>query len=223
MKLVENMDIPELELKIAEAKKNVSEELFNKMKLCCFKSGEYIFREGEKSDSLFIILKGVCKVFKTLENGKTILLCLYEDIQVLGEFEIFGDPIVKTNIQALQDTYCFVLPVSPNRKLLLSDNSFLQFVCRKVCSKIERNNKNTGINLLYPLEQRLAGYLLIMQSDGMFSSNYTMLAEYLGCSHRHLLRTFRLLCEKGLLEKRGTSYLLKDISALEKFAGGVYQ
>lgn len=44
------------------------------MKLCCLKTGEYIFMEGTEIEYLYIILGGNCKVFQTPENGKTILL-----------------------------------------------------------------------------------------------------------------------------------------------------
>lgn len=223
MEYLEPTNFPEFESKLEFLRKCLSEEVYQQMRLCRFKTGEYIFEEGAESEYLYIILQGNCKVFKTLENGKTLLLCCYEDIQVLGEFEIFGDSVAKTNIQALEDTYCLAISALRHRDLLMSDNKFLQFVCSRTCAKVERNNTNTGINLLYPLEQRLAGYVLIMQNNGIFSSNYTMLAEYLGCSHRHLLRTFHLLCGKNLLEKRNITYLVKDYKALEHLAGGIYQ
>lgn len=52
---------------------------------------------------------------------------------------------------------------------------------------------------------------------------YTDLAEYLGCSYRHLLRTLHALCEKRILEKQRTGYLLKDKAALEALAGEIYR
>lgn len=223
MKFFKEANAPRFQVKRALVRQCLSEEVDRHMKLCSFKTGEFIFTEGEKSDYLFIVLEGYCKVFKTLENGKTILLSRYEDIEILGEFEIFGDCVAKTNIQALKDTYCLAISISQHRSLLMADNQFLQFVCRQACAKIERTNKNTCINLVYPLELRLAGYVYMMQNDGIFSSNYTMLAEYLGCSHRHLLRTFRLLCDKSLLEKRETAYLVKDMNVLEQLAGEIYR
>jgi len=223
MRFLEEASDPKFEIKRALIRQYLSEEVDRHMRLCSFKTGEFIFTEGEKSDYLFIVLEGYCKVFKTLENGKTILLSRYEDIEILGEFEIFGDCVAKTNIQALKDTYCLAISVSKYKSLLMADNQFLQFVCRQACIKTERINKSTGINLLYPLELRLAGYVYMMQNDGVFSSNYTRLAEYLGCSHRHLLRTFRLLCDKNILEKRETAYLVKDINVLEQLAGEIYR
>lgn len=212
----------EIKLKAESVGQYLSEEVLQKMKLCYFQTGESLYTEGEKSKHLLVLLQGSCKVFKTAENGKAILLCRYEDIQILGEFELFGDPVAKTNIQALTDVYCFEISLEEHKELLLSDNLFLRFVCRQISGKITRNNINTAINLLYPLEQRLAGYILSMQEKNLFFTNYTMLAEYLGCSQRHLLRTLHLLCDKQMLEKEKSVYRLKDISALQALAGDVY-
>jgi len=223
MEYLQSTDFPELESKLKFLRQCLSKEAYEQMHFCRFQTGEYLFREGKEWDYLYIILDGNCKVFRTLENGKTLLVCCYQDIQLLGEFEIFGDSVAKTNIQALKETYCLAISARRHKALLMSDNQFLQFACSQICEKIERNNRNTGINLLYPLEKRLAGYILIMQNEDVFSGNYTMLAEYLGCSHRHLLRTFHMLCDKNLLEKRNTAYWIKDKNALERLAGGVYQ
>lgn len=223
MKFLKPTENSELAEKLELVRPSLSAEIFRQMKLCVFPKGEFIFREGEEAEFLYIILSGNCRVFKTLENGKIFLICCYKDIQVLGEFELFGGTEAKTSIQALSDTFCLAISAVRFQELLLSDIKFLQFVCRHTCAKVERNNVNTGINLLYTLEQRLAGYVLVMQNNGLFSENHTMVAEYLGCSHRHLLRTLNLLCEHGGLEKAGTAYRVLDFAALEALAGEVYR
>lgn len=222
MKFADAEQIPRIREKQELVRRHLSENVYRTMRLCLFRAGEYLYREGEPARYLFIILDGSCKVFKILENGKTVLLCRYEEVQVLGEFELFSGQTAKTNVQALKDTYCLAVSIREHRDLLLADNRFLQFVLRRTCMKIERNNANTAANLLYPLEQRLAAYLLAMQDRGSFSANYTMLAEYLGCSLRHLFRTFRALCDRQILQKTDTAYLLQDIAALEALAGSIY-
>ena len=94
----------------------------------------------------------------------------------------------------------------------------MQFVLRQTCAKVHRNNNNTARNLLYPLEQRLAAYILKTQNGGQFFANYTMLAEYLGCSLRHLLRTLHTFCTRGLLQKAARGYQLSDPPGLHALA-----
>lgn len=223
MKQIVMASQPRLKEKLELVKQNLSNAVFESMRLCLVQNNEFLCLEGERATHLYILLDGRCRVFKTLENGKVLLVCHYEDIQVLGEFELFTDSIAKTTIQAMGELYCLVISVPEHQELLLADNRFLRWVCRRTCEKVERNNRTTAINLLYPLEQRLANYMLVMQNDGVFFSNYTRLSQYLGCSHRHLLRTLGLLCEKQLLEKEGTRYRLKNPSALKQLAGNLFE
>ncbi|MDU7338805.1 MAG: cyclic nucleotide-binding domain-containing protein [Clostridium sp.] len=218
--LSQNQDLLE---RINRVRSSLSAQAFECFRLCRYDTGELLYKEGRQAGSLQIMLAGSCKVFKTLENGRNVLLCIYEDIEVMGEFELFGDPLAKTNVQALKETYCLSALVQEHRERLLSDNSFLQFVCRETCAKTDRNSSTIAINLLYPLEQRLAGYILVMQKNGVFSANYTLLAESLGCSLRHLLRVFRSLCDKGLLQKTKAGYRIADSDSLSKIAGNVYR
>lgn len=67
---------------------------------------------------------------------------------------------------------------------------------------------NSSINLLYPLENRLASYinelLLINNNESLyvdFDESLVNIAEHLGSSYRHLLRTLNVLCEKEVLQK----------------------
>lgn len=223
MNFLELSPMPFITEKVRCVRLELSDATFRCFRICRFDAGEYLYTEGMQAGYLLILLAGSCKVFKTLENGRSVLLCRYDDIQILGEFELFGEPSAKTNVQALTETYCLIAFIKEQQTQLLADNTFLRFVCRKTCAKTERNNVNLATNLVYPLEQRLAGYILSMQNDALFSANYTLLSEYLGCSLRHLLRTFRGLCEKGLLQKTKAGYRLTDPRSLEKIAGAVYR
>ena len=218
MELASSKEFERFERETQLLRANLSNETFALLQPCVFHAGEYLYTEGEATDALYLMMEGSCKVFKLLENGKSLLLCLYDDVQVLGEFELFSDPVAKSNVQALHETFCYALALEKYRTQLLADNLFLQFVLRQTCAKVHRNNNNTARNLLYPLEQRLAAYILKTQNSGLFLANYTMLAEYLGCSLRHLLRTLHTFCTRGLLQKAARGYQLSDPPGLHALA-----
>ena len=89
---------------------------------------------------------------------------------------------------------------------------------------------NSSTNLLYPLEKRLASYIntvaIFMESpDGdeylWFNENLTYLAELLGTSYRHLLRTLNDLCTQGVIHKEKEGYRVVDKVHLSKI-GDLY-
>lgn len=223
MEKVNNLELFNFYIRQNKADKFFSEDLINKMELFFFKKGEYICKVSEPVDYLFFLAKGKCSVFNIVENGKSLLICFYNNFEVLCEFEFFNDGISKTNIKVVEDTYCFGISVLKYRDELMKDIKLLKFLCAHLCKKLERSDRNNSINLLYSLENRLASYILLTEKEGCFFSNYTQLAEYLGTSHRHLLRVLHGLCDKGILTKKEDGYHIKNIDLLREISGDYYE
>jgi CRP-like cAMP-binding protein len=195
-----------------------------------FKRNEFICREGEEIEQLYIFLYGKAKVTSNLSSGKSLLLDFYRDTMLLGELEFLKEKDAASSVQAIEDCYCLGIPMSIAREKLLSDSKFLLYVARSLGQKLERIAKNSSINLLYPLQNRLASYIMatgkrIDTEAGvklMFKTNLSQTADLLGTSYRHLLRTMEEFRASGLLVKQGRTYVVGDISALERLAGDLY-
>ena len=56
-----------------------------------------------------------------------------------------------------------------------------------------------------------------------FGENLVNIAELLGSSYRHLLRTFNTLCKKGVFIKENGIYKIINKPLLEELAGDLYQ
>lgn len=201
------------------------------LRLYRFSPGEYLCREGTPALFLLFLVDGCCKVTRWLPNGKESLLCFYRDFAILGELELVGalssgggpSSLINT-VQAIGPVRCLALPMDVAQALLLEDLLFLRYLCPRLAQKLMQNNQTLSINLHYPVDQRLASYIFrsCPTPETLFRENHTHLAEYLGCSHRQLLRVLRRFREEGLLEREGDAYRIADISRLEKLAGDIY-
>ncbi len=196
-----------------------------------YKKSEYIIKDSEKMQYLFFLVKGKAKVFTTLSNGKSLLLCFYQDFKVLGDLEIFGSQSAVTNVQVIEDTYCIAMSLDKVRDCLLEDAKFLRFICGSLGDKLYRCAQNSSINLLYSLENRLASYIYTAgerkevpggKNKIIFRENLTHIAELLGTSYRHLLRTLNTLCLEGILVKNKDQYEVTDEIALRKLSDEVF-
>lgn len=197
-----------------------------------FERNDYILKEGEPFTHLYFFLEGKAKIYKTLSNGKALLLCFYHDFNILGEVELFHSDYFKTNVQAINDVYCIGIPVNIVRNLLLEDRIFLKNICHFLAEKLNRLSTNSTINLLYPLENRLASYIVSTTEETVndkdkslliFNENLTELSELLGTSYRHLLRTLYHFCNTGVLKKDKNSYLVMDEKKLQLLASDLYK
>lgn len=211
------------------------QKLFNKdmkryMKLLKFEMHEYLCREDEELEYFMFLVQGKAKVFKSLPNGRSSLLSFYNSFRAIGDIEFIKEEVVSGTLQALSTCYCLAIPMDITRNQLIEDSKFLKFACESLAEKLAAISMNSSINLLYPLENRLASYIneiLLLNKNGNiyvdFDESLVNIAEHLGSSYRHLLRTLNVLCEKDVLQKDSKGYRVTNKNKLVELAGDLYK
>ena len=201
------------------------------MELILFEKNDYICKESEKMNYLYFFVEGKAKVYVILKNGKSLLLCFYYPMTVLGDLELVNNCDTTTNIQVLRDSYCIAIDLSKVRENLLLDAKFLRYACDSLGGKLQTSSNNSSINLLYPLENRLASYIMAAAEEViinnkealLFNENLTEIAELLGTSYRHLLRTLNNLRDKGAIIKSNSGYIIENKNILSMLAADLYK
>ena len=204
-----------------------SEDMNKYMKFIIFNKNEFIYKENEEINYLYFFVKGKLKVYRTLENGKSILLSFYYPLMVIGDLELINYEKADANIKVVEDSYCIRMDFKDVREILLKDAKFLRCVCDSLGRKLKQTSKNSSINILYPLENRLASYIwdMVIEDDDSikFNENLTETSELLGTSYRHLLRTLKSLCNKKILEKKKDHYEVINIDKLREISSDLYK
>lgn len=182
-----------------------------------FKKGEYLFEQGAPLDYLVIITKGRIKVFSLAANGKTLLFCYNDPGTILGEVELMTNAFASSSVCADTDVQGIMIPFDRYRDYLLSNIVFMNRICLIMAEIVAQNSINGASNILYPFEARLCAYISMTNENGRFNPKLTEVAEFLGTSYRHLLRTLDNLCTKGVIEKTSQGYVIKDDLKLRAF------
>ena len=214
-----------------DIEKYFNEDMKPFLELLLFNRGDHICKDGEKMDYLFFFIEGRAKVYTVLKNGKSLLLCFYNSVKVIGDVEFMNSEAATSNIQVIEDSYCIAIPMEKVREHLINDAKFLLFMCKSLGQKLNRLSKNSSINLLYPLENRLASYILAtgitIENSGIkvlvFNENLTEISELLGTSYRHILRTLKILCENGVIKKKDSSFEVVDKHKLISLSADLYK
>lgn len=186
-----------------------------------FPKGELIYRKDSQRQYLLFFLSGKVKVCSNLSNGKSMLICFYTSFRLLGDLE-FYEMNTSSSSFAVEPCLCIAVRTTPIRSRLLEDPKFLQMISRSLADKLTRATKNSAVNLLYPLENKLASYIYQVSQDNFFSENLTRLSELLGASYRHLLRTMKEFVSEGILEKCPDGYRITDSWRLMDLAQDLY-
>jgi len=198
--------------------KYFTDDMMSSLTLIRFNKSELICNEGDNLENIYFIVDGKAKVFKTEENGKSLLLCLYRDFGLIGGMEYLSKSTCAGSIQAITETYCLCMDLSTITRCFDEDIRFVREIGTILAKSLARNAQNSSFNLLYPLENRLATYIYVSNEHNLFKENMTLLAELLGTSYRHLHRILVKFCDIGLLSKKGRNYEILDVKRLERMA-----
>jgi len=184
-----------------------------------FEQNEFLFHEGDEMKYIMFILSGRAKVSLSISNGKRMLLDYFVTDGVIGDLELFmGSNFACSTMQAITSIECIGLPLDKYAVILKSDNTFLNWAGRELASKMIKSDINGVTAILQKLEPRLCSYILQSAHNGVFRETLTDVAELLGTSYRHLLRTLNKLCSDNLISKQKTGYIILIEDELKKRA-----
>ncbi|QHT59835.1 cyclic nucleotide-binding domain-containing protein [Paenibacillus lycopersici] len=189
--------------------------------LCRFEPEEALCMQGEAPEWMFFLMRGKVKVYTTSAEGNTLLLNFMSPLGVIGEIECLS------GLDNL-NTVTAVTPVEAVGfhkrwlRLYREEAPFLQFMLQLIAHKFYSKSVSLSFNLLYPVEVRLASYLLSMTnaSDAAVSTaNVKDMANLIGTSYRHLNRVILNFCRSGWIERSRGSLVVRDRKGLEAAAG----
>lgn len=184
-----------------------------------YKRDEWIIQEGMRPDYLFYVMEGKAKIYITHQNGKVSLLNFINANEYIGEMELLHDVYYTKGIQVSTKTICIALPIHYYRKQLLEDTKFLRELTKFLSGKATLMAAKYSQSLAFPLENRLADFILQTADEGVYKEKHVTVCDYLGVSYRHLLYVLTQFCEKNYLQKVGRNYHIKQYQSLYELAG----
>ncbi len=194
-----------------------------RLSLLCFERGEFLYRAGTPVEWLMIVLSGRAKICRSSQNGKSLLLNFYEGQGFLGDIELMLElDYATTDVQALSAFTAIGIPYSLAPQLAHIPD-FVLAIARKLAWHLERTTQNSMATALNTVEARLCSYISIAAENGRFHTNLTALAEILGTSYRHLMRTLEQLCQNGVLRREAGGFCVLDKGRLEALGGDAYR
>ncbi|KWX78640.1 Crp/Fnr family transcriptional regulator [Paenibacillus jilunlii] len=197
------------------------------MELRRYSDGEAICSVGDRLEHMFILVEGRLKIHTLLPNGKSLLVRFARPMSVIGDVELLRQYPVKNEVVSMGES----LLLAAGRALVLREfeenTALLRFLVGELSHKMYTLGQTTALNLLYPLENRFASYLLSLFADSggqrveeIRTSTLAELADMLGTSYRHLNRIVRRFVEEGIVERKKGSLSVLDRDKLVQLANG---
>jgi len=205
-----------------------SDEVMKDLSLYSFCKGEILCSKGDELHSLYMIVKGKMKIFTTSPEGNTLIVRFKTPLAIIGDVEYVNGMSVLNTVEAVSEGECIAVSYDVLRTMKSKQVEFLQFLLKVITHKLYTESQSTSLNLLLPVDVRLASYLLSLSSDGegniyhreMRTTNLTEVAELIGTSYRHLNRVIKKLALEGIIERKKGSLYIKDLHRLRERANG---
>ncbi|MTI69649.1 MAG: cyclic nucleotide-binding domain-containing protein [Firmicutes bacterium] len=201
-------------------------DIYEDMNLFKYEKGEVIYKENDKINYFYFLVKGRLKIYTLQENGKKLLLRFNKPLAILGDLEYLNNYTIKTNVESLDSSLLIGIDINVLREKTKDNIKFYRFIIKNLSHKLYTISNSSSINLLYPVKNRFASYLVSVL-DGtkkeIMTSNYIELANLLGTSYRQLNRVINDLTKKGIIIKENKEIKIIDYNKLKTLSKGLYK
>ena len=188
-----------------------------------FAKGDYIFREGETSDSLFVVNQGTIKISKLSGEGKEKIVRFLFPGDFFGQFALLQEKKHDAHAEVL-DAAAVCIIHKQDFLPIIENNAKMAFSFVLAISELLHQAEEwmSTISLL-ETEQRLAKLLLLFHERNDFVASFDLpvpkkeLAALLGTTPETLSRKLASLEERGLISfvrKRVTIHDLEGLKAI---------
>jgi CRP-like cAMP-binding protein len=184
-----------------------------------YRKNHVILEEGEKRDTLFIILKGRVKVSLFDDTGKEYIVDVVEEGGFFGELSLFDELTGFVNIVTLEDTQLLLIRRQDFMMLLRDSPEFTMGVLKTLTIRLKAaNEKLRGLAFL-TVEERILQYLReVGEKRGVQVKDRIIIergptqvdiASYCGCSRETVSRMIKILVKKGKISVLKRQYTLR--------------
>lgn len=168
-----------------------------------YKKGEFIYQPEDHSDSLYIINKGLVRIFHLNESGKEQLVRFLSPGDFTGEMALFRSSTHESFAEAVKDTTICMLTREDLQPLLVKYPAISLKIMEEFSNRLEKSEKQTTLVATEKVEVRLALFLVELLDRGEEIVELPMskkdLASYLGTTPETLSRKLGSLEDRGLI------------------------
>lgn len=187
-----------------------------------FKTGESIFQEGMRSNTVYLVLKGIVKTHKLDEKGKELITGIYKPDDFFG-FSCFTKGTLHVEYAtAMEETELVSISAQNLRRLLEESHNLamelMQFLSENLSEakeqllemaygSVRRKTARTILKFAERLQKDSKGNLHILRSD---------LASVAGMATETLIRTLSSFKKEGLIQIEDRNIRILDINKLTR-------
>src|SRR5215212_6944104 len=125
-----------------------------------YEAGEIIFREGDRSDTCFIVRSGSVRITRTHPGGRRLTLAELRAGEMFGELSMFDGESRSATVEALEDTNTLALLERDVQRLMRCHPDIAVKMLARLASRLRAANEKIARQSFQPVAGRVASTLL---------------------------------------------------------------
>ena len=191
-----------------------------------FAAGEVVFREGDSSDTCYVVREGRVRAIRTHRDGRTLTLARFGRGDIFGELALFEDERRSATVEAIEPT-SVVGVLGPDMRRLLSKHA--EISARLVIAlgrRLRETNERLTRQSFQTVQSRVAVVLsqLVQQAlaegadgDVMVTATQADLAQLAGSSRESASRFLAVLERAGVISQGRGRLVVHHPDALKQY------
>lgn len=192
-----------------------------------FDPGQIVFREGDASDTCYVVRTGRARAVREHQDGRTITLATFGPGDIFGELAMFEDELRSATVEAVQRT-SVVAVLGPDMRRLMAEHP--QISIRLVVAlgrRLRETNDRLAKQSFQTVQSRVAVVLseLVVQAvaagaseqEVLLTATQADLAKLAGSSRESASRFLAVLERAGVISQGRGRLVVHDPAALEGY------
>jgi CRP/FNR family transcriptional regulator len=192
-----------------------------------FEPGQVVFREGDASDTCYIVRSGSARAVREHADGRTITLATFGPGDIFGELAMFEDELRSATVEAVQPTEVVAVLGPDMRRLMVEHPEISIRLVVALGRRLRETNDRLAKQSFQTVQSRVAVVLsdLVAQavvagalpSEVLVSATQADLAKLAGSSRESASRFLAVLERAGVISQGRGRLVVHDPTALDGY------
>ena len=191
---------------------NIDEETINKIESFTTENkvskDNIVFYEGDEPKYLYLLVKGVIKLYKTSSSHKEIVLKYFHENELIGEVANFEDILYPATAKAYSDVEILKVDFHKLKEIIFTNPNMAFNIQTSLIKKIKNLENIISTNLVLDSKERVAKYIH-NHADVFFEAKNIEIAEILGVSPETLSRILKFFKDHNIINVK-TKFIDRD-------------
>lgn len=160
-----------------------------------------VFYEGDEPKYLYLLVKGVIKLYKTSSSHKEVVLKYFHDSELIGEVANFDNIAYPATAKAYSDVVVLKIDFAKLKEIIFQNPNLAFNIQTSLIKKIKNLENIISSNLVLDSKERVAKYIYNHAED-FFETKNIEIAEILGVSPETLSRILKFFKDSKIIDTK---------------------